>query len=202
MKVNEKRKNREKREHGGNELNRIDKKWAFFQSKWSWSTKTVYISIYQFINNILIVFLFIRFFFPTPPHPKFMIEASQTTLYLSLSVFFSLSLSLFLSLFATIFLSYLITLLSSLFLFSNLTGYDKPCMPSRCCSSKGIFSSASPCISAPRGYQSDHFLFRIAMGRTYMITVPLITSAAAGNISTLHQEHVSLHHGAFSRINR
>ena len=85
---------------------------------------------------------------------------------------------------------------------SSSIGYEKPCIPKRCCSSKGIFSTVSPCISAPRGFQSDHYLFRIAIGRTYMITVPIITSGAAGNVSTLHQEHVSLHHRAFSRIDR
>ena len=57
------------------------------------------------------------------------------------------------------------------------------------------------CIKAPRGYQSDHFIFSIAQGRTYMITVPLITSASLGNSSTLHQDHVNMHHGAFNRIN-
>ena len=64
------------------------------------------------------------------------------------------------------------------------------------------FIPLPPCVNAPRGYQSDHFIFRIAAGRTYISTVQLFTSAAAGNISTLHQGHVSLHHGAFNRINR
>jgi hypothetical protein len=57
------------------------------------------------------------------------------------------------------------------------------------------------CVKAPRGYQSDHYIFSLAQGRTYMLTVPLVSSASLGNSSTLHQEHVSIHQGAFNRIN-
>jgi hypothetical protein len=65
-----------------------------------------------------------------------------------------------------------------------------------------VFVPIPPCVNAPRGYQSDHFIFSIATGKTYISTVQLFTSAASGNTSTLHQDHVSLHRGAFNRINR
>jgi hypothetical protein len=60
--------------------------------------------------------------------------------------------------------------------------------------------SLSICHQAPRGYQSDHYLFSLALGHTYMISVPLITTASSGNSSTLHQDHVALHVGAFHRV--
>ena len=68
----------------------------------------------------------------------------------------------------------------------------------------GVGGSVSnlSCINAPRGYQSDHFLFRLSLGRTYIMTVPLFTSASTGNVSTFHQDHVAVHKLAFNRINR
>ena len=61
-------------------------------------------------------------------------------------------------------------------------------------------SPFSPCSQAPRGYQSDHYLFSLALGHTYMISLPLVTTASSGNSSTLHQDHVALHVGAFHRV--
>ena len=83
-----------------------------------------------------------------------------------------------------------------------IAGYTNPCYPSHCCNQntpRGLLNL--PCIKAPRGYQSDHFIFNLAIGKTYMITLPLITTANSGNLSTLHQDHVAIHHGAFHRIN-
>ena len=97
-------------------------------------------------------------------------------------------------------------LFSSLYFIFIPIGYGPPCFPRNCCPPKvkitPNFIPVPPCINAPRGYQSDHFLFRLALDRTYMSTVQLFTSAVSSNVSTLHQEHVSLHQGAFNRINR
>lgn len=77
----------------------------------------------------------------------------------------------------------------------------EPCSPAHCCSpTQGEFPP--PCVRAARGYQSDHYLFGLAYGRSFMIALPLVTTAQGGNTSTLHQEHVSLHQGAFHRINK
>jgi hypothetical protein len=56
------------------------------------------------------------------------------------------------------------------------------------------------CIFAARGYQADHYIFSLARRFTYMLSVPLVAGAGVGNVSTLHQEHVSMHVGAFARI--
>jgi len=56
------------------------------------------------------------------------------------------------------------------------------------------------CIFAARGYQADHYIFSLARRLTYILSVPLVAGAGVGNVSTLHQEHVSMHVGAFARI--
>lgn len=68
----------------------------------------------------------------------------------------------------------------------------------------GVGSSApgthKACIFAARGYQADHYIFSLARRFTYMLTVPIVGGAGVGNVSTLHQDHVSMHVGAFARI--
>ena len=56
------------------------------------------------------------------------------------------------------------------------------------------------CIFAARGYQADHYIFSLARRLTFILSVPLVAGAGVGNVSTLHQEHVSMHVGAFARI--
>jgi hypothetical protein len=84
-----------------------------------------------------------------------------------------------------------------------IAGYESPCVPKHCCSSAGkLLSLIKPeCVRAPRGYQSDHFLFSILFHDTYMLTVPIMTGSVYGNTSTFHQQHVGLHVSAFNRIN-
>lgn len=107
-----------------------------------------------------------------------------------------------------------------------LAGYSRPCFPKLCCNelaapqehghgyeNLGKFivggggggggelgPTHQACIFAARGYQADHYIFSLARRYTYMLTVPLVGGASVGNVSTLHQEHVSMHVGAFSRI--
>ena len=43
------------------------------------------------------------------------------------------------------------------------TGYDRPCFPKKCCTAGNRDSShnfSPPCVNSPRGYQSDHYLYR------------------------------------------
>jgi len=103
-----------------------------------------------------------------------------------------------------------------------LAGYSRPCFPKLCCNElatpvehghgfenigKFVVGDGSPgssthqaCIFAARGYQADHYIFSLARRFTYMLTVPLVGGASVGNVSTLHQEHVTMHVGAFNRI--
>jgi hypothetical protein len=78
---------------------------------------------------------------------------------------------------------------------SIVAGYlQQPCVPSYCCTGNDIKILKSSCVNAPRGYQSDHFLFSLLPGRTYMMKLPLITTEAShGYNSTLHQvRHLTL----------
>jgi hypothetical protein len=87
---------------------------------------------------------------------------------------------------------------------SIIAGYQSnPCFPFHCCKgrNRGTFSYEAPCFNAPRGFQSDHFLFHLTQDSTYMIKVPVITNAPSSFNSTVHQDHVSLHQPAFNRIN-
>jgi GR25 family glycosyltransferase involved in LPS biosynthesis len=93
------------------------------------------------------------------------------------------------------------------FLASVTAGYARPsCVPARCCARNASSVefihnqiSQTDCVKAPRGYQADHFLFAMAVGFTYILTVPLLLNSRLGNISTLHQEHVSLHQLSFDK---
>jgi GR25 family glycosyltransferase involved in LPS biosynthesis len=94
---------------------------------------------------------------------------------------------------------------------SNLiAGYAKPnCVPAECCSynndtGKTEFLSNyerndTACIRSARGYQADNYIFALAEQNTYILTVPVVVNTRAGNTSTLHQDHVSVHHLAFNR---
>jgi GR25 family glycosyltransferase involved in LPS biosynthesis len=87
----------------------------------------------------------------------------------------------------------------------------KPCHPlnSECCvvqqhnstelkRSSFVFTGTAPCIWSVKGYMADSFIY--ALGKTYVLSVPLITNGASANTSTFHQEHVEmLHRSAFSR---
>ena len=58
-------------------------------------------------------------------------------------------------------------------------GVRETCTPSHCCPRVGkewLPEYPTPCVKAPRGYQSDHYLFSIALGNSYMIGLPLITT--------------------------
>jgi len=121
------------------------------------------------------------------------------------------------------------TQVSSLFTYIHLyinaqTGYDRPCYPKYCCidgnyiigggesssnrsqeqqqqQQQPLSQTHPACVLAARGYQADHFVFELGRPYAYMITAPIIAGASStGNLSTLHQEHVSLHVGAFNRI--
>lgn len=83
-----------------------------------------------------------------------------------------------------------------------IAGYEKPeCTPALCCEN-GVFRTDNfICIRAARGYASDNYLYNIPYGNSHMLTVPIVTGGAYGNTSTLHQDHVSYHVGAFHRIN-
>ena len=86
-----------------------------------------------------------------------------------------------------------------------VAGIKKPCRPkiSECCSFDNstmtfTFSHIPPCIWAAKGFQADSFIY--AMAKTYVLSVPLITNGAGGNMSTFHQDHVlSVHQSAFAR---
>jgi hypothetical protein len=61
-----------------------------------------------------------------------------------------------------------------------------------------VFSHIPPCIWAAKGFQADSYIYAIA--KTYVLSVPLITNGAGGNVSTFHQDHViSIHQSAFAR---
>ncbi len=96
----------------------------------------------------------------------------------------------------------LVPINATLFGVHLIAGYEKPqCTPSMCCE-RGLFKTDNPiCIRSARGYAADNFLFNIPYGHAYMLTVPIVTGAAYGNASTLHQDHVSFHVSAFHRIN-
>lgn len=79
-----------------------------------------------------------------------------------------------------------------------MTGYDKPCHPAACCRD-GRFTLAPGCIRAGRGYAADNVIFTLSED-TYMLTVPIMQSSEVGNVSTLHQKHVSFHQPAFHRM--
>lgn len=83
-----------------------------------------------------------------------------------------------------------------------IAGYEKPaCTPQFCCKG-GEFVHEDPiCVKASRGYASDNFIYNIPYGNAYMLTVPIVTGGALGNSSSLHQDHVNYHVGAFHRIN-
>jgi GR25 family glycosyltransferase involved in LPS biosynthesis len=86
-----------------------------------------------------------------------------------------------------------------------VAGIKKPCRPkiSECCSFDNttmtfIFSHIPPCIWAAKGFQADSYIY--AMAKTYVLSVPLITNGAGGNVSTFHQDHViNIHQSAFAR---
>lgn len=86
-----------------------------------------------------------------------------------------------------------------------IAGIKKPCRPkvSECCSFQNDtmtfkFSHIPPCIWAAKGFQADSYIY--AMAKTYVLSVPLITNGAGGNVSTFHQDHViSIHQSAFAR---
>lgn len=86
-----------------------------------------------------------------------------------------------------------------------VAGIKKPCRPkiSECCSFDNstmtfTFSHIPPCIWAAKGFQADSYIYAIA--KTYVLSVPLITNGAGGNVSTFHQDHVlSIHQSAFAR---
>jgi GR25 family glycosyltransferase involved in LPS biosynthesis len=80
-------------------------------------------------------------------------------------------------------------------------GAKETCVPASCCPPHAA-EYPPPCVKAPRGFQSDHYLFSLTLGKTHMISLPLITTASSGNSSTLHQDHVAMHVGAFHRINK
>ena len=89
--------------------------------------------------------------------------------------------------------------------FKVIAGIKKPCRPkiSECCSFDNstmtfTFSHVPPCIWAAKGFQADSYIYAIA--KTYVLSVPLITNGAGGNVSTFHQDHViSIHQSAFAR---
>lgn len=83
---------------------------------------------------------------------------------------------------------------------SVIAAYDKPCTPSYCCNGN-ILQVKSPCIRSARGYQSDAYIFSLVEGYSYMLKIPIFTGGRSGNISTLHQSHVSLHVESFAKIN-
>eukprot|EP01032_Pedospumella_encystans_P010904 gene10904-12723_t len=86
-----------------------------------------------------------------------------------------------------------------------VAGIKKPCRPkvSECCSFQNDtmtfkFSHIPPCIWASKGFQADSYIY--ALAKTYVLSVPLITNGAGGNVSTFHQDHViSIHQSAFAR---
>ena len=82
-----------------------------------------------------------------------------------------------------------------------IAGSDKPvCRPQQCCNqSTGEFIKSQPaCILAKRGLSSDHFIY--ALGKTYLLTVPLLSAASVSNSSTLKQHRVDDYNVAFNLI--
>ncbi len=93
---------------------------------------------------------------------------------------------------------------NGLYQYRIVAGYTRPCWPKYCCSPQGEFLLTSPssCIHAPRGFQADHFVFRLVPFGMYLMNVPIVTAGRLGNSSTIHQKHVGSHHtAAFHRIN-
>lgn len=77
--------------------------------------------------------------------------------------------------------------------FKVIAGIQGPCAPIECCTLDAkIFINKPPCVLASFGYQADSFLY--AMTKTYMLTVPLISSGKGVDSSTFHQEHVEMFH--------
>lgn len=85
-----------------------------------------------------------------------------------------------------------------------IAGYEKPiCYPKLCCNgTKLILTDENKrfCIFAKRGYQADHFIYSLLFDKTYMLTIPMLTGAKYGSLSTLHQDHVNFHVTAFQKI--
>jgi GR25 family glycosyltransferase involved in LPS biosynthesis len=93
-----------------------------------------------------------------------------------------------------------------LFAVNIVAGYQRfGCVPAECCNSTtnkfltNYENASTVCVKSPRGFQADNFIFALAMENTYILTVPLLVNTKVGNISTLHQEHVSIHHLAFNQ---
>ena len=65
-----------------------------------------------------------------------------------------------------------------------IAGYDKPCTPSYCCQLHNITGLAmkSPCLRAARGYQSDHYIFSLTEGLSYITNIPIVIGAATGKL--------------------
>eukprot|EP00607_Mallomonas_marina_P003912 CAMPEP_0182436526 /NCGR_PEP_ID=MMETSP1167-20130531/82032_1 /TAXON_ID=2988 /ORGANISM="Mallomonas Sp, Strain CCMP3275" /LENGTH=360 /DNA_ID=CAMNT_0024628791 /DNA_START=68 /DNA_END=1147 /DNA_ORIENTATION=- len=73
------------------------------------------------------------------------------------------------------------------------------CVPQSCCHvNNNTLRSNTACVLSPRGFSADHYIY--SLGRSYILSVPLITSGSLGNRSTLHQEHVDMHSKAFERM--
>lgn len=112
-----------------------------------------------------------------------------------------------------------------------VAAYPSPCFPRACCvngrlqavsdapsaaaaavgvavavAAEGNASAAEPlaplCVRSARGLQADAFVFALAPGATYMLTLPLLTNSPTGNVSTVHQRHVDWHQAAFRRGRR
>jgi hypothetical protein len=81
----------------------------------------------------------------------------------------------------------------------RLEAVDKKCPNRHCCSEKGMLPQP-PCILAPYGYESDSFLYNLVFGKSYLSSIPLFLTSDVADISTLHQEHVTTHHSAFTLI--
>ncbi|RYH05037.1 hypothetical protein EON65_45830 [archaeon] len=91
----------------------------------------------------------------------------------------------------------------NVYLSQIIAGYDKPvCYPRPCCTSNSTFVPQPPCIKASRGLAADNLIFSLSLDETYMLTIPIMLAASAGNFSTLHQGHVDFHQPAFQRMQR
>lgn len=84
------------------------------------------------------------------------------------------------------------------FLAKVVTGYDRPCHPQMCCENDK-FVARAPCVKASRGYAADNLIFSLH-DETYMLTIPVMLNSEVGNMSTLHQRHVTFHQPAFHRM--
>lgn len=102
-----------------------------------------------------------------------------------------------------------------------VAAYPSPCFPRGCCvdgrlraasdappAAEGNASASAEaplapvCVRSARGLQADAFVFALAPGATFMLTLPLLTNSPTGNVSTLHQRHVDWHQAAFRRGRR